>query len=367
MNKRAKRNSILILALAALVIAGLNPLPSSTKNSDTVQAPVSQPEQALPEAAPGVPSDWWATAQADILQAEYNITWQEQTYLPDVPAAYQSPNRAHNLRSYYTNDGVIVIPRTWEEGIDLPPWRMEMALSAWGREGQLTAVLPATLAAGEGGENRNRIEFRRGKLVEWYRNDESGLEQGFTVSSPPQGEGYLQLDLVIRGDLAPQLSARGNELEFHDEANQALLLYSGLAAVDSNNRSLPVWLSLDGAILSLFIDDLGAAYPIKVDPTLTGLSTVADWSYSALEEDTHFGAVVATAGDVNADGYSDVIIGIPDYDNGEDQEGQAVLFYGSASGLEESISWHKEGEQEVPFTAGRLPLPATWMAMGTPR
>ena len=63
----------------------------------------------------------------------------------------------------------------------------------------------------------NRIEYRRGQLVEWYRNDENGLEQGFTLSSPPQGEGFLQLDLVIKGDLVPQLSAEENEIVLQDE------------------------------------------------------------------------------------------------------------------------------------------------------
>ena len=33
----------------------------------------------------------------------------------------------------------------------------------------------------------NRIEYRRGDLVEWYVNDRRGLEQGFTLSQRPGG------------------------------------------------------------------------------------------------------------------------------------------------------------------------------------
>jgi hypothetical protein len=45
------------------------------------------------------------------------------------------------------------------------------------------------------------------------------------------------------------------------------------------------------------------------------------------------GFSVATAGDVNADGYSDVIVGAPYYDLGESDEGIALVYYGSQSGL----------------------------------
>ncbi|MBK9486168.1 MAG: FG-GAP repeat protein [Chitinophagaceae bacterium] len=47
-----------------------------------------------------------------------------------------------------------------------------------------------------------------------------------------------------------------------------------------------------------------------------------------------FGHSVASAGDVNGDGYSDVIIGASDYDVGVNfNEGRTFVYYGSASGL----------------------------------
>jgi Tol biopolymer transport system component len=47
----------------------------------------------------------------------------------------------------------------------------------------------------------------------------------------------------------------------------------------------------------------------------------------------NLGYSVASAGDLNADGYSDVIVGAPFYSNGESGEGAAFVFFGSASGL----------------------------------
>ena len=45
------------------------------------------------------------------------------------------------------------------------------------------------------------------------------------------------------------------------------------------------------------------------------------------------GRSVAGAGDVNGDGYADVIVGAPSYDAGETDEGAAFVFLGSASGI----------------------------------
>jgi hypothetical protein len=46
-----------------------------------------------------------------------------------------------------------------------------------------------------------------------------------------------------------------------------------------------------------------------------------------------FGKSVASAGDVNADGYADVIVGARFYDDGQSNEGAAFVFLGSASGI----------------------------------
>jgi hypothetical protein len=51
------------------------------------------------------------------------------------------------------------------------------------------------------------------------------------------------------------------------------------------------------------------------------------------------GYSVASAGDVNGDGYSDVIVSAHLYDSGESDEGRAFVYHGSASGLDLSAAW----------------------------
>ena len=58
-----------------------------------------------------------------------------------------------------------------------------------------------------------------------------------------------------------------------------------------------------------------------------------------------FGRSVASAGDVNGDGYGDVLVGAYLYDNGSTNEGRAYLYLGSPYGLPSSASWTAESDQ----------------------
>jgi hypothetical protein len=59
----------------------------------------------------------------------------------------------------------------------------------------------------------------------------------------------------------------------------------------------------------------------------------ADAQLESDQVDANLGASVADAGDVNGDGYADVITGAPLYDDGKTDEGVALLFLGSATGV----------------------------------
>ncbi len=78
-----------------------------------------------------------------------------------------------------------------------------------------------------------------------------------------------------------------------------------------------------------------------------GLSSIAPaWTSESNEVNTFFGEVVAPAGDVNNDGYDDVIIGSPRFSNGgQSLEGKVWVYYGSPTGLRPIASWTKEGNQ----------------------
>lgn len=75
------------------------------------------------------------------------------------------------------------------------------------------------------------------------------------------------------------------------------------------------------------------------------LPVVESWMVEGEQQGAEFGLSVASAGDVNGDNYDDVIIGAPRYDAGVYREGAALLYYGSAAGLSDSPNWVAGGGQ----------------------
>ncbi len=69
--------------------------------------------------------------------------------------------------------------------------------------------------------------------------------------------------------------------------------------------------------------------------SITNLSEVPDWTAEGENLYDHFGNSVASAGDVNGDGYADVIVGAPDNDDYGNGTGKAYIYYGSALGLKQ--------------------------------
>jgi hypothetical protein len=76
-----------------------------------------------------------------------------------------------------------------------------------------------------------------------------------------------------------------------------------------------------------------------------GLEAAASWSLNGQQAGERSGYAVSAAGDVNADGFADLVIGALDYDNPSAAEGRALLFMGSPSGLGASSTWTAESNQ----------------------
>jgi len=83
----------------------------------------------------------------------------------------------------------------------------------------------------------------------------------------------------------------------------------------------------------------------KVELYLGGPGGIADspsWTVESGQTDAAFGLSVAGIGDVNGDGLDDVAVGAPRYDNGSTDEGRVFVYYGAHNGLSTTASVVRE-------------------------
>ncbi|MEM7133418.1 MAG: integrin alpha [Chloroflexota bacterium] len=113
---------------------------------------------------------------------------------------------------------------------------------------------------------------------------------------------------------------------------------------DYNQRSMEFGISLDAAgdINGDGFDDIvvgargalisqGKAYAYY--GSASGLATTHSCGNAGSQDNSEFGHAVASAGDVNNDGYADIVVGAPRYDNPENNEGLAYAYHGAPDPL----------------------------------
>ncbi|RMG15688.1 MAG: hypothetical protein D6729_12165 [Deltaproteobacteria bacterium] len=223
--------------------------------------------------------------------------------------------------------------------VGVGPWRrgaVQLQLRRWGREGHLlrwrgagprqVGCLKSPVDAA-GKRCSAALLFEGQGLVEWWKNGPAGLQHGFEVRRRPRGEGPIRIDLAVQGarvSIPPE--GRQAILEVPDGRR---LVYGTLHAWDAAGRRLEARVVARAFGLSLIVEDEGAAYPLVVDPFLSTPTGLLE----STEANAEFGCSVASAGDVDGDGYTDVVVGACGYSNGEAGEGAAYLYRGSATGL----------------------------------
>jgi uncharacterized repeat protein (TIGR01451 family) len=363
------------LALATVTMAGpsaraASPLPSAAHQpqthelgvalaSRTSPVPVAPPppagegvaDTAVPSEiadVPGVTGDWWAAVLEQIRLDTYSLS-PEQT--EGGPPTYRGHNPDHGFDLTFAAGGVRLAPAADGPEGDGPEtsWTWELRTTGYGYEGD---VRPLPLAA-ETACEANRVEYRRAGMTEWYVNDERGLEQGFTINAPPAGDGdVLVLEMALDTGLLAALSGdpattAGQAIEFRQpDGNAIVLRYSDLYAYDVAGRQLPAHMEWSGCgsgarpancHLQLVIDVARAAYPLTIDP----LIMTPDWTAVGENADDNFGYSVATAGDVNGDGFDDLVVGAKGYDG---SRGKAYVYHGSPAGPGADPAWTAVGE-----------------------
>ena len=98
-------------------------------------------------------------------------------------------------------------------------------------------------------------------------------------------------------------------------------------ALQARNRGQELRTYFDDDARVLATDDERANLPLTIKTLASG---VQDAQLEVNQAEAQFGLSVADAGDVNRDGFNDVIVGAPNFDNGQNDEGAAFIYFGGA-------------------------------------
>ena len=169
-----------------------------------------------------------------------------------------------------------------------------------------------------------QVERTGGGVVEWWRSGAEGLQQGWTLHSVP-GDGVVELGVAVEGARVERESSTRLRLRL---PGGRTLSYGGLAAWDAVGRPLDASMAPSPGGIRIRVDDAGASWPITIDPIITPGDLFVTGGIGAAA----LGGAVSGAGDVNADGYDDVLVAAPDYTWTNTGSGAVWLFTGTPSG-----------------------------------
>ncbi|MBL0127502.1 MAG: FG-GAP repeat protein [Flavobacteriales bacterium] len=203
-------------------------------------------------------------------------------------------------------------------------WAARSNFSAWGRTGAVKPWEPVGYT-----HSPNELRVVGPGLDVQYLHGRAGLRQNFQVHERPAGCGRLLLDLETSGDLTPVDGPEG--IEFKDANGETRSVYRDLHVWDDCGQVLNARMSVVGAgrTIRIEVDDAGASYPIVIDPVATTQNILIAGPLNGGQ----FGIALRTAGDLNGDGYSDVVVAAPYGAMGESGEGIVYVFYGSPTGI----------------------------------
>jgi hypothetical protein len=79
--------------------------------------------------------------------------------------------------------------------------------------------------------------------------------------------------------------------------------------------------------------------------TLSGLNDVPDWEFTVEQAGANVGIDVSGAGDTNADGYAELLVGAHLYDDEQANEGTVYAFFGGPQGILSQPVWQVDGNK----------------------
>jgi hypothetical protein len=275
-------------------------------------------------------ANFMASIQLGIKQMEYHISFDSMS------GSFQSPNRHNNIRSYFRPGEFTMQNRIDSVGYN---WMVKLTNEGIYADDSIIAYpqTDAVLMAAY-----NKLSIQHNIFKEEYINTEEGVRQNFIIDSAPENTKELKVKLKSEG-LGVE---RVHPLELHfyrqsENKTENIITYNDLKVWDANNKKLEASFEVIGNEIAIIVNTVNAQFPITIDP----ISTTAAATVESNQTGANMGFSVASAGDVNGDGYSDVIVGARSFDNGQADEGAAFVYHGSATGISTTAAARVESNQ----------------------
>jgi len=326
--------------------------PGDRPGAPTGWSPVDDPlvaAQPLTAAQDGLP-DGLTAADRSALEEQirgtaYHVDWREST------ASYVGSNPTHGWHLSFKDAGLRVANPasdwTWQvtltgvgyPGAVQPVEKLPSSRGLEDEENQVAYAHQAASAAADGTLRRTDPT-----VVEWYVNDERGLEQGFTIHQPPAqapgsgapgGDSHIQIEMALETSLLPEMSSDGEAILFRSRLEDAegpvALRYGQLHVMDASGMPLPAHLELDSVggghagayVLRIAFDDQDATYPVTVDPLLT-----SQLKKRTVTSSRGFGFSVGVDGDTAVVGARNTVVG------GRTAQGRAYVYTRNQGGAD---------------------------------
>ena len=206
-----------------------------------------------------------------------------------------------------------------------PDWETRIGVRSYGRSGNDHHQWKSIST--ESGDHR--VLWNGAVMDVEFLVGTEGIRQNFLVNDRPIGTGNLEIILDINSGLCPEAEGT-NGIAFRTADGHLGHAYRDLRVWDACGEVLEASMSLNhgNSRLTITVDDQSATYPIVVDPVSTTEDRLLNPPIGG-----DFGYSVSTAGDLNGDGYSDVVVGAPQATSGQAGEGLVYVYYGSVTGI----------------------------------
>ena len=169
-----------------------------------------------------------------------------------------------------------------------------------------------------------------GTMTQTWTNGRYALEQDFEIFEDMGSE--FQLRIWLKTDLDWHVDSHGL---YALKDNKVVLTATAPKAFDSHGLEIPASFGRMGDRLTISVRDV-RHYPVFIDPAwqATGQGSQSSW----------FGWKVEAAGDINKDGFDDVVVSAPFFNTGNQSAGKIYLYYGNSQGLSDTPAWSSSGD-----------------------